>query len=286
MIIVNKIQDVREHVKAWRTEGQRVGFVPTMGYLHEGHQSLIKRASEENDYVVVSIFVNPMQFGEKEDFENYPVNLERDSQLCEMAGADIIFQPDAKEIYHNGFSTYVDMNGLTDSLCGKSRPGHFRGVCTVVLKLFHIVNPDRAYFGKKDAQQLAVIHQMVNDLNMDIEIVGCETIREEDGLAKSSRNVRLSPEERNTAVILPKALSLAQRMIAGGNRNPKVIIAAVETLIQAEISVTLDYVEIVDAANLEPVLRIESSVLVAVAVFIGNIRLIDNFIYDIENNSF
>ena len=188
MRIVGKINDVRNQVKEWKKQGLTVGFVPTMGYLHEGHESLIKRAYEENDKVVVSIFVNPMQFGPKEDLASYPRDLKRDSEVCEKAGTDLIFHPENEEMYFNDFSTFVDMNGLTKGLCGKSRPIHFRGVCTVVTKLFNIVAPDRAYFGEKDAQQLAVIKRMVRDLNIDIEIIGCPIIREEDGLAKSSRN--------------------------------------------------------------------------------------------------
>ena len=213
MRIVGKINDVRNQVKEWKKQGLTVGFVPTMGYLHEGHESLIKRAYEENDKVVVSIFVNPMQFGPKEDLESYPRDLKRDSEVCEKAGTDLIFHPENEEMYFNDFSTFVDMNGLTKGLCGKSRPIHFRGVCTVVTKLFNIVAPDRAYFGEKDAQQLAVIKRMVRDLNIDIEIIGCPIIREEDGLAKSSRNTYLSSEERKVATILNKSLKLAKEKI-------------------------------------------------------------------------
>ena len=189
MLIYGQIEQVREAVKAWKKEGKSVGFVPTMGYLHEGHKSLIDAARRENDKVVVSIFVNPMQFGPAEDLDSYPRDLNRDAKLCEDAGVDIIFHPEPEEMYADGFCSYVDMNGLTTELCGKTRPIHFRGVQTVVLKLFHIVTPDRAYFGQKDAQQLAVIKRMVKDLNVDTEIIGCPIIREEDGLAKSSRNI-------------------------------------------------------------------------------------------------
>ena len=205
MRVVEKVNDIRATVKEWKAKGLKVGFVPTMGYLHEGHESLIGKASEENDRVVVSIFVNPIQFGLKEDLSTYPRDLDRDSKVCGRAGADIIFHPENEEMYFEDFSTFVDMSGLTAGLCGKSRPTHFRGVCTVVTKLFNIVAPDRAYFGEKDAQQLAVIKRMVRDLNIDIEIIGCPIVREKDGLAKSSRNTYLSVEERNAATILNKS---------------------------------------------------------------------------------
>ena len=196
MKIYGEIAKVRETVKAWKAQGLTVGFVPTMGYLHEGHKSLIDAARKENDRVVVSIFVNPMQFGPKEDLASYPRDLDKDAKLCEAAGVDVIFHPEPEEMYTPQFCSYVDMNGLTTELCGKTRPTHFRGVQTVVLKLFHIVTPDRAYFGQKDAQQLAVIKRMVTDLNVDVQIIGCPIIREEDGLAKSSRNTYLNAEER------------------------------------------------------------------------------------------
>ena len=216
MRVLNNIKEVREQVKKWKYEGLTVGFVPTMGYLHEGHKSLIEKAFSENDKVVVSIFVNPMQFGPKEDLSSYPRDLDADSILCENAGADIIFHPEDKEMYFEDFSTYVDINGLTEELCGKSRPIHFRGVCTVVSKLFNIVPANRAYFGEKDAQQLAVIKRMVRDLNFDIEIIGCPIIREEDGVAKSSRNTYLSESERKAAIILSKSLEKAKDSIKYG----------------------------------------------------------------------
>ena len=199
MKIAETVAEVRQQVKAWRKEGLTVGLVPTMGYLHEGHQSLIAKACEQNDRVVVSVFVNPTQFGPNEDLESYPRDLEHDAALCESTGAALIFHPTPAEMYPKGFCSFVDMDVLTKELCGLSRPVHFRGVCTVVSKLLHIVQPDRAYFGEKDAQQLAVIRRMVLDLNMDVEIVGCPIVREADGLAKSSRNTYLSPEERKAA---------------------------------------------------------------------------------------
>ena len=281
MRIVESIKDVRATVKEWKAKGLKVGFVPTMGYLHEGHESLIRKASEENDRVVVSIFVNPIQFGPKEDLSTYPRDLERDSKVCESAGADIIFHPENEEMYFNDFSTFVDMNGLTAELCGKSRPTHFRGVCTVVTKLFNIVAPDRAYFGEKDAQQLAVIKRMVRDLNIDIEIIGCPIVREKDGLAKSSRNTYLSVEERNAAIILNKSLTLAKEKIQAGERDSEVIIKLIQEVINSEKLARIDYIEVVDSLSMEKVERIEKSVLVAIAVFIGKTRLIDNFTYEL-----
>ena len=211
MKIVTTVEGVREQVKAWRKEGKTVGLVPTMGYLHEGHKSLIDRAVKENDEVVVSVFVNPMQFGPTEDLDSYPRDLAADAKLCEAAGASIIFHPEPEEMYKDGFCSFVDMSGLTNALCGLSRPVHFRGVCTVVTKLFNIVTPDRAYFGEKDAQQLAVVKRMVRDLNMPLEIVGCPIIREADGLAKSSRNTYLPPEARQQALVLSKSIFLGKK---------------------------------------------------------------------------
>lgn len=280
MKIVNTIQEVRENVKAWRTEGLTVGFVPTMGYLHEGHQSLIQRAAEENDRVVVSIFINPLQFGEKEDLETYPRDMEKDSAICAAAGTDLIFHPAAEEMYGKDFCSFVDMTELTDTLCGKSRPGHFRGVCTVVTKLFNIVKPDKAYFGQKDAQQVAVIKRMVRDLNMDIEIVACETVREADGLAKSSRNVHLNMEERKASAILQEALQVAEKKLEAGVRTSVEIQKTIKEKIDSEAMVRLDYAEIVDLETLRPLNKIEAPALVAAAVYVGKTRLIDNFIYE------
>ena len=281
MIVLEKINELRDKVKEWKSQGLKVGFVPTMGYLHEGHESLIKRASEENDKVVVSIFVNPIQFGPKEDLSTYPRDLERDSKVCERAGANIIFHPENEEMYFNDFSAFVDMNGLTSGLCGKSRPTHFRGVCTVVTKLFNIVAPDRAYFGEKDAQQLAVIKRMVRDLNIDIEIIGCPIVREKDGLAKSSRNTYLSIEERSAATILSKALNIAREKIKDGERTSSNIISTIKEIIESEKLARIDYIEVVDSFSMEGVDTIEKSVLVAIAVFIGKTRLIDNFTYEL-----
>lgn len=281
MKIVNTIKDTREIVKQWKSEGLTVGFVPTMGYLHEGHSSLIKKASEENDKVVVSIFVNPMQFGPKEDLAKYPRDLERDSKITEEAGGDLIFNPSPEEMYPEDFSSFVDVNGLTEGLCGEKRPGHFRGVCTVVAKLFNIVKPHRAYFGEKDAQQLAVIKRMVRDLDMDLEIIPCPIIREEDGLAKSSRNTYLSKEERIAALVLSKALNKAKETLSQGERKA----VAIKDLIYNEISkeplARIDYIEVVDSMTLKKVERIEKDILVAIAVYVGNTRLIDNFTFKV-----
>lgn len=278
MQVAETIKEVREQVAAWRKEGLTVGLVPTMGYLHEGHKSLITKAVAENDRVVVSDFVNPIQFGPTEDLQTYPRDLERDSKLCSEAGANLIFHPDKDEMYFDDFCTYVDMDGLTKGLCGKTRPIHFRGVCTVVSKLFNIVMPDRAYFGEKDAQQLAVVKRMVRDLNFNIEIVGCPIIREEDGLAKSSRNTYLNEAERKAAVILHKGLLEGEKLVKAGEKSAKRITEAVTAIINSEPLAKIDYVEVVDFDNIENVETIEGTVLCAVAVYIGKTRLIDNFI--------
>ncbi len=282
MKIVAETEKVREQVRQWRKEGLSVGLVPTMGYLHEGHRSLIDRAVEQNDRVVVSVFVNPIQFGPGEDLATYPRDLERDAALCEAAGASLIFHPEKENMYDDDFCTFVDMDGLTKGLCGKTRPTHFRGVCTVVSKLFHIVQPDRAYFGQKDAQQLAVIRRMVRDLNFDLEIVGCPIIREEDGLAKSSRNTYLSPEERAAAVVLHRGLLRGEEMIRSGERDAAAVIREITGIIQSEPLARIDYVEVVDFDRIEKIDTIEGNVLAAVAVYIGKTRLIDNFIYSGE----
>ena len=275
MKIVSTIKEVRECVSAWSWEGQSVGFVPTMGYLHEGHMSLID-AARENDKVVVSIFVNPMQFGPNEDLESYPRDLNRDANMCKEHGVDLIFHPTPEEMYGDNFYSFVDMDVLTQELCGLTRPVHFRGVCTVVTKLFNIVAPDRAYFGQKDAQQLAIIRRMVKDLNMPIEIIGCPIIREEDGLAKSSRNTYLSTEERKAALVLSRSIFLAREMIEKGERSAKLILEAMTKEIEKEPLAKIDYVKAVDLATIQQTDYIKGEVLIAIAVYIGKTRLIDN----------
>lgn len=277
MRIEGTVAAVRAQVKEWKKEGLTVGFVPTMGYLHEGHGSLISAARANNDKVVVSIFVNPMQFGPTEDLASYPRDLDKDSAYCESLGVDMIFHPEPEEMYHDNFSSYVDMSVLTEELCGLSRPVHFRGVCTVVNKLFNIVQPDRAYFGQKDAQQLAIIKHMVEDLNMDLEIVGCPIIREEDGLAKSSRNTYLSAEERLAALILSKSIMLGQKMIEDGEKSAEAVVNAMCELINTEPLAKIDYVKAVDGLTMQQIKDVKSPMLVAIAVYIGNTRLIDNF---------
>lgn len=278
MQIEKTVAGVRAQVKAWRKEGLSVGLVPTMGYLHEGHKSLIDRAVQENDRVVVSVFVNPIQFGPKEDLESYPRDLAADSVLCENAGAALVFAPEVAEMYAEDFTTFVDTSGVTEELCGKSRPIHFRGVCTVVNKLFNIVAPDRAYFGQKDAQQLAVIRRMVRDLNIDVEIIGCPIIREEDGLAKSSRNTYLSAEERKAALVLSKAIFAGKEMVENGETDGEKVLDTMRSIISAEPLARIDYVEMVRWDTIEIHHQVDGPVLVAIAVFIGKTRLIDNFI--------
>lgn len=280
MNIYYTVKDVRAQINEWKKQGLTIGYVPTMGYLHEGHKSLIDAARANNDRVVVSIFVNPMQFAPTEDLESYPRDLEKDSKLCEDAGVDLIFHPQPSEMYNDGFCSYVDMNGLTTELCGKTRPTHFRGVQTVVLKFFNIIKPDRAYFGQKDAQQLAVIKRMVSDLNVDVEIVGCPIIREADGLAKSSRNTYLSFDERKAALILSKSLNLGKELIKNGETDSKKIIEAISDNIKTEPLAEIDYVNVVDFNTITPIEKIGKSVLVAIAVYIGKTRLIDNFIIE------
>lgn len=281
MQIAKTIGEVRSQVRTWKKDGLSVGLVPTMGYLHEGHGSLIERAAKENDKVVVSVFVNPIQFGPTEDLEAYPRDFERDCALCERLGADLVFHPEVGEMYADDFCTFVDMDGLTKELCGKTRPIHFRGVCTVVSKLFHIAEPDRAYFGQKDAQQLAVIRRMVRDLSMGIEIVGCPIVREADGLAKSSRNTYLSPEERKAALVLSRSVKLGQEMVEKGERSAKAVEDVMKAVIQAEPMARIDYVTAVNAVTVEPVKELKGEILVAMAVYIGKTRLIDNFMVEV-----
>ncbi|MCD7726969.1 MAG: pantoate--beta-alanine ligase [Ruminococcus sp.] len=281
MIIENTVEGVKRQVKAWKSEGLSIGLVPTMGYLHEGHKSLIDRAVSENDRVVVSVFVNPIQFAPTEDLESYPRDFDADCRLCEDAKASLVFHPDADEMYDGDFSTFVDMDNVTKELCGKSRPTHFRGVCTVVNKLFNIAMPDRAYFGQKDAQQLAVIRRMVRDLNMNVEIVGCPIIREADGLAKSSRNTYLSDEERKAALVLSKAIFKGKEMLESGISDGEEVLEQMKEIILSSPLAKIDYVEMVKWDSIEIHHTVDCPVLVAIAVYIGRTRLIDNFIFEV-----
>ena len=280
MIITETIDEAKEHVKEWKKAGYSIGLVPTMGYLHEGHASLIKRAVAENDKVIVSDFVNPIQFGANEDLATYPRDFEADCKLCDGLGADLIFHPEPSEMYGDTFFSHVGVDTLSKGLCGKSRPTHFNGVCTVVTKLFNIAEADRAYFGEKDFQQLAIVRKMVSDLNYNIEIIGCPIIREDDGLAKSSRNTYLDQTERKAALILHAALTKGEEMVRNGEKNAKKIISAIKETIETEPLAKIDYVELVDSEKLQPVETIEGPILTALAVYIGKTRLIDNFFVD------
>lgn len=278
MQIIRPISGMQRTADALRAAGRRIGFVPTMGYLHEGHASLIRQARKQSDEVVVSLFVNPRQFGPGEDYQTYPRDLDRDLRLIRETGGDIVFIPSAEEIYPVDFATSVHVGGLTEGLCGASRPGHFRGVTTVVAKLFTVVKPHLAVFGQKDAQQALVIRRMVRDLNLDVEVLIAPTFREPDGLAMSSRNIYLSPEERLEAAVLYQALRLARRMAEAGERDARKIIQKMRDLISERPSARIDYVAIVDTQRLKPLDRLAGEVLVAVAVHFGRARLIDNVI--------
>jgi pantoate--beta-alanine ligase len=261
-----------------RAKRKTIGFVPTMGYLHEGHLSLVRESRRKTDTTIVSIFVNPAQFGPSEDFKAYPRDLARDSALLRKEGVDLLFFPDAKDMYPPGFRTYVEVTGLQDKLCGRTRPGHFRGVCTVVLKLFEIVRPDAAFFGQKDAQQVLIIQKMVKDLDLGIKVEALPIIREPDGLALSSRNRYLSPEERKAALVLSRSLKEAERLISRGEKRADKIIEKIKAMIGREPLARIDYAEIVDGRELEPVRSIREGALIALAVFIGKTRLIDNLV--------
>ncbi|SHH77474.1 pantoate--beta-alanine ligase [Sporanaerobacter acetigenes] len=277
MKVISSIEEIKK-IKRYNIS---IGFVPTMGYLHEGHISLIKKAREENDIVITSIFVNPTQFGPNEDFEKYPRDESRDLQKCEENGCDIVFLPQVDEMYPDSFLTFVQVEELGKGLCGKSRPTHFRGVTTVLTKLFNIVKPDRAYFGQKDAQQLVIVKKMVEDLNMDVEIIGCPIVREADGLAISSRNTYLSPEERNDALFLNKSLKLAKNLIENGEKNISIIKNEMKETILSGNNNSIDYIEFVDTKTLNPVSEIKDKVLIAIAVKVGKTRLIDNIVVEL-----
>jgi len=276
MEVIRSVKDMQHISNRLKKEGKSIGFVPTMGYLHEGHLSLVRRGRSENDVVVVSIFVNPIQFGPEEDYTRYPRDEKRDLSLLEGL-ADFVFIPDVKDMYEEGFVTYVDVEKITTHLCGAFRPGHFRGVATVVLKLFNIVKPDRAYFGKKDYQQFRVIERMCRDLNLEVDIVPCETVREKNGLAMSSRNVYLSKEEFEDAGIIYKALSYGKSLIEGGERDSKSVISKIENMIREKPTLKkIDYIAIVDPMTLEDVKTIKGPVVILFAGYFGTARLIDN----------
>jgi len=276
MKTVTTVAVMKAAVGKLRAQGRTIGFVPTMGYLHEGHLSLVRECRKRADVTVASIFVNPLQFGPREDFRRYPRDPERDASLLEKEGVDILFLPSDREMYPEGYRTSVEVAGLQDKLCGRSRPGHFKGVATVVLKLFNIVRPDCAYFGQKDAQQVIVLRRMAEDLNMDIEIRAMPTVREPDGLAMSSRNSYLKAEERRAALVLFRSLEEARRMFENGERAASRIRERLLTRIASEPLAKLDYAEIVDPISLDPVEGIDGEALVALAVYVGKTRLIDN----------
>ena len=281
MKIATTIAEVRAQVAAWKKEGLTVGLVPTMGYLHEGHASLVDTAVGQCDRVVASVFVNPTQFGPNEDLEDYPRDFDRDKALLEAHGCHLVFHPSVEEMYPAGAATYVEiLSDMPKRLCGKTRPIHFRGVCTVVTKLFNIVTPDKAFFGQKDAQQLAILRRMVRDLSYGVELVGCPIVREPDGLAKSSRNTYLNPQERQAALVLSQAVKLGQELVAQGERSAVKVVAAMTAHIAAQPLARIDYVEAVDGVTMEPVDTLQGAVLVAMAVYIGKTRLIDNFIVE------
>ncbi|HZK17957.1 MAG TPA: pantoate--beta-alanine ligase [Clostridia bacterium] len=281
MRVCHTVSEIREYVNDAKSAGQTVGLVPTMGYLHEGHLSLMREAANECDLVVISIFVNPTQFGPEEDFVSYPRDLDRDIKLAAGAGVNMVFNPDATEMYPEGFQTHIEVGRTSLGLCGGSRPGHFTGVATVVAKLFNIVQPDFAFFGWKDAQQLLVIQQMVRDLNMDLEVKGVRTVREKDGLAMSSRNVYLSSRERESATVIYRSLNAVRDAVANGERDVTRLVSLVKEMIKGEELAEIDYVEFRAIPEMSPLERIHGRVLLAVAVYYGKTRLIDNLVLEV-----
>jgi len=281
MTIVESVSGMKALSRGWRREGKRIGLVPTMGYLHEGHLSLVRESKARADVTVVSIFVNPTQFGPDEDYKKYPRDLEKDSAFLSAAGVDCLFYPDAAEVYPPNYRTYVEVEGLQDRLCGRSRPGHFRGVATIVLKLFDIVGPDQAFFGAKDAQQVLIIGRMAADLDLDVEVVTCPIVREPDGLAMSSRNAYLTPVQRTAARVLSTSLRWADKAVGAGERDAGRLVSGLRSILEAEPLARIDYVEAIDPETLDPVAEIRGQVLVALAVFIGSTRLIDNIRFDV-----
>lgn len=282
MKTIETVGEMVQLAKAWRQEGKKVGLVPTMGYLHQGHLSLAAAARMDCDIVVMSIFVNPTQFGPNEDYEAYPRDLSHDQVLAEGAGVDYLFAPQPGDMYPNGYSTFVNVEGVTDYLCGAKRPGHFRGVATVVSKLFHIVQPEKAYFGQKDGQQVAVLRRMVADLNMPVEIIARPIVREADGVALSSRNVYLNAEQRQQAVVLSQGLAKARELFVRGERDGEKLKQAVVNMIQTASLSKIDYVQLVDGDTMAPIDRITGKAMLAVAVYFGETRLIDNVLLAVE----
>lgn len=278
MKVIDNIQRMAMFSKILKKESKTIGFIPTMGYLHDGHLSLIKTAKKHTDVAVVSIFVNPKQFLPGEDLDRYPRDLKRDEEMARLAGGDVLFNPSAEDMYPDGYATYVDVERLSNTLCGNTRPGHFKGVTTVVMKLFDIVKPDIAYFGQKDAQQSIIVKKMVEDLNMDIEIKVLPTVREKDGLAMSSRNIYLSEKERKDALCLNQALNKAEAAVRSGERSAAKIIKIMEGIVKEKSTAKIDYIEAVDIKTLSQVDTVSSGTLLALAVFIGKTRLIDNTI--------
>jgi pantoate--beta-alanine ligase len=282
MKVITSIDKMKKTARRLKSQGKTIGFVPTMGFLHPGHLSLVRESCQRADKTVVSIFVNPAQFGPGEDFKDYPRDLKRDSELLEREGVDYLFVPEPDEMYPEGYRTYVEVRELQNRLCGRSRPTHFQGVCTVVLKLFNIVNPDISFFGQKDAQQTIIIKRMARDLNSDVAIEVLPTVREKDGLALSSRNIYLNPEQRKAALVLSRSLREAEAMLEKGERNAAAILNRMREVISQEPQARIDYIEIVDMEELKPVARIEKQALAALAVFLGRARLIDNTILRIK----
>jgi len=282
MKVINEVDKMKTYARIMKKQNKMIGFIPTMGYLHEGHLSLIRAARKQSDLVVLSIFVNPIQFGPNEDYKKYPRDISKDEELARLCGVDVIFYPDKNEMYPKGYSTYVDVEKLTEGLCGETRPGHFRGVTTVVLKLFEIVRPDIAYFGQKDAQQAFVIKKMIEDLNLDVVLKILPTVREEDGLALSSRNTYLSGQEREDGALLYQSLNLARDLVLSGEKDAKKIVKKMKDLLSSSQNIKIDYISISDTKNIEEVSSVRGEVLIAVACFMGSTRLIDNVILNAQ----
>lgn len=282
MRTISKAVEMQDVVNREKSRGKTIGFVPTMGFLHQGHLSLVRESLKKADVTVVSIFVNPTQFGPKEDFKDYPRDIDRDSEILEKEGVDYLFFPGDEEMYPKGYKTYVEVHDLQDKLCGRSRPGHFCGVCTVVLKLFNIVEPDFVYFGQKDAQQAVILKRMAEDLNLKVKVEALPIVREEDGLALSSRNTYLSQEERRAALVLSKSLDEARQMVENGEQDAGRIMNRMREMIDREPLARIDYLEIVDMDDIDSVIRIEKEALAALAVFVGKVRLIDNAILRVK----